>query len=204
MTRYNVDETLTRGVEASASLPLLDALTLDLGYAYVFRGGPADDTLLASAPRHSGIVRLAWVADRYQAAATWVLNGDETDVSGARLGGWTRLDLSGSVRLTPEVEAYRRAEKVRDRDYQQVSGFATAGRSAYLGLRARFCGLPPPWGSGVARRPLPEAAHDRVAHAPDLPALDAGPAPPPPRRSARMRGSWRRRGAAGACQACTR
>lgn len=81
-----------------------------------------------------------------------MLNGDETDVRDARLGGWTRLDLSGPVRLTPEVEAYRRAENVRDRDYQQVSGFATAGRSAYLGLRARFCDLPPPWGSGVTLR----------------------------------------------------
>ncbi len=46
--------------------------------------------------------------------------------------------LRASLPVTERIELFGRAENVTDTDYQTAAGYATAGRSAYLGARARF------------------------------------------------------------------
>jgi vitamin B12 transporter len=51
---------------------------------------------------------------------------------------YTVLDATVSYDLTDATEVYLRVQNLTDEDYQQVNGYATAGRSVYLGLQAKF------------------------------------------------------------------
>lgn len=46
--------------------------------------------------------------------------------------------ISGSYPLTDQVQLFGRVENLFDSDYQEVIGYNTPGRTAYLGLRFRF------------------------------------------------------------------
>ena len=60
--------------------------------------------------------------------------GDERDP----LDGYIRVDLGGSYALSAEADIFLRAENIFDAEYEEIKDFGTAGRSAYMGLRARF------------------------------------------------------------------
>jgi vitamin B12 transporter len=59
-------------------------------------------------------------------------------------GNFTRLNsyatgtLRASMPVTENIELFGRIENVTDAQYQTVAGYNTAGRSAFVGARARF------------------------------------------------------------------
>ena len=52
-----------------------------------------------------------------------------------RLGGYTLLNLSASTQITPSLSLLVRIDNVGDKDYTLARGYATAGRSGYVGLK---------------------------------------------------------------------
>ncbi|MGB0498118.1 MAG: TonB-dependent receptor plug domain-containing protein [Rubricella sp.] len=54
------------------------------------------------------------------------------------LGGYVLLDVQARYALSDEVTARLRIENLLDEDYQNIATYATPGRSAYLGVSARF------------------------------------------------------------------
>ena len=46
--------------------------------------------------------------------------------------------LTGGLPLTDGIELYGRVENLGDAHYQTVNGYNSAGRGAYLGVRARL------------------------------------------------------------------
>jgi vitamin B12 transporter len=72
------------------------------------------------------------------ASATYV--GERFNRSNERdlIDDYIRIDLAGSYDLNAYAELFFRAENLFDADYEELKGFGTAGRSGYLGLRARF------------------------------------------------------------------
>ena len=55
-----------------------------------------------------------------------------------RLEAYTLVDLRASYALNETVEIYGRVENVGDEKYQTTSNYGTAGRGAFVGVRARF------------------------------------------------------------------
>ncbi|HZF95455.1 MAG TPA: hypothetical protein VEZ20_11365, partial [Allosphingosinicella sp.] len=55
-----------------------------------------------------------------------------------RLGAYALASARIGWRLTEALEAYARLENALDDDYQDVAGYATAGRTVHAGLRLRF------------------------------------------------------------------
>ncbi|MEM7704144.1 MAG: TonB-dependent receptor [Pseudomonadota bacterium] len=51
------------------------------------------------------------------------------------LDSYFLLNLNGSYRITPQIEAYLRIINALDEDYQEVLGYETPGRTAFVGLR---------------------------------------------------------------------
>ena len=51
---------------------------------------------------------------------------------------YTVLAAQVSYDLNDATEVYLKLDNLTDEDYQQVNGYATAGRSVYLGLQAKF------------------------------------------------------------------
>jgi vitamin B12 transporter len=55
-----------------------------------------------------------------------------------RMGGHALLDLRASWAASDHVEVFARVENARDERYQTAAGYATQGRAAFLGVRARL------------------------------------------------------------------
>lgn len=134
----NIAQVDSRGAELFAGMQLTSSLRLDANYANI----DAEDgsgTERARIPRHSGDLTLAWnPATPFSGTVLLRYNGDEANTDGTTLDAWTRLDLNARWSLSEALELYLRVENVLDEDYQQVLGYGTPDRSAYVGARARF------------------------------------------------------------------
>lgn len=143
-TLVNLPGVSTRkGVEVAASLPLSDAATLGLAYTYT-EGRRPDGSRLQQVPYHQLSLTLdADLSDRVSAglALTHVagrIDNDANTFSPVAMPDYTTLDAVVSYDLNDTTEVYLKLENLTDEDYQQVNGYAAAGRSVYLGLQAKF------------------------------------------------------------------
>ncbi|TGD65618.1 TonB-dependent receptor [Tabrizicola sp. WMC-M-20] len=60
------------------------------------------------------------------------------DFGNSRMPDYTLVNAQATYQVSNNAEAYIRIENVFDADYQTSAGYASAGRSAYVGLRAKF------------------------------------------------------------------
>lgn len=135
--RYvNIARAETRGVEASAEARILPVLAARISYAFIkAEDGSGQD--LARVPRHTGDASLEWQPTPRTAASLRLrYNGEEEDNFGT-LDDWIRVDANVRFRVTDQAEIFVRGENLTDEDYQQVFGYGTPGRSAFIGLRFR-------------------------------------------------------------------
>ena len=75
--------------------------------------------------------------------AGWTLGG-EAQVSGqrydyvtnkTRLGGYTLLNLYASTRLARDYQILARLDNLADKNYTLANGYATPGRTLYVGVK---------------------------------------------------------------------
>jgi vitamin B12 transporter len=97
----------------------------------------ATGNLLARRARRHGVIGADW------RVAGWTL-GAEVQSSGKRyddaantvkLGGYTVLNLVASTQITRDLNLVARVDNVGNKDYQFARLYATAGRTAYVGLK---------------------------------------------------------------------
>ena len=55
-----------------------------------------------------------------------------------QLDDYTLVNLNARVKLTDSVNAFARVENILDENYEQVFSFVSPGRSAVVGVEARF------------------------------------------------------------------
>ncbi|MFZ1470878.1 MAG: TonB-dependent receptor, partial [Paracoccaceae bacterium] len=132
-----------KGVEIAASLPVSDAVTFGLAYTYT-DGRRPDDSRLTQVPFHQLSLTLdADLSDRLTAglALTHVagrMDNDANTFLPVAMPDYTVLAARVSYDLNDTTEAYLKLDNLLDEDYQQVNGYAAAGRSVYLGIQAKF------------------------------------------------------------------
>ena len=135
---YNIDSSSYSGLELTGSARLNSMFVLSGAYTYTDAHNDVTDTRLIRRPRHTADLQLAFDDGgplRAQVTATY--NDGYPDFSGS-VDSWIRVDAAASYAVTETVEVYGRLENIFDVDYEYVSGYNTAGRSGYLGLRAKF------------------------------------------------------------------
>jgi vitamin B12 transporter len=73
----------------------------------------------------------------WQLVADWVLHGERFDdaANTQRLGGYGLVNLAASKDVSPGWAVLARVDNLANQDYQTVNGFATAGRTLYMGLK---------------------------------------------------------------------
>ena len=136
----NVDEAEIDGIELAATWRASNWLTLKAAYTYLDAFDNNGDAL-ARRPDHAFNAKvILQPLEQLQLSASATYVGERFNRSGERdlIDDYIRVDLAGKYDLRENVELFMRAENVFDADYEEVSGFGTAGRSAYVGLRARF------------------------------------------------------------------
>jgi vitamin B12 transporter len=91
-------------------------------------------------PKHVANFGLAYRPDhgRLDFIANYRLSSDALGVGGVALDDYEVLDLGATFDLADRIELHARVENATDESYQEVSGYNTAGRSAYAGIRVRF------------------------------------------------------------------
>jgi vitamin B12 transporter len=138
-----------RGVELEAEYRPSKRLLLAANYTFLDAGEQkAAGTALVREvrrPRHSANLIAAWSAGRLSASGTAAYVGGRSDVDfdvfparSVRLDPYVVASARVGYRLTTQIELYLRAENAFDARYQDVVGYATAGRTVYAGLRLRL------------------------------------------------------------------
>ena len=134
----NIALVTSKGVEIFGSYQLTNWLGVAANYAYI-DAEDGNGNELSRMPENSGDVTVSVDPDGPFSGAVLVrYNGDEASTDGTTLDGWTRVDLTGSYKLTDRVELYGRIENLFDEDYQQVLGYGTPGLSGSVGIRLRY------------------------------------------------------------------
>lgn len=136
-----------RGIEVALNARLAAAWSLDAAYTYLDAEENGREEVRR--PRHIASAALTWQAPGDAASATLVVrhNGRALDDAfidpsfvpvRVRLDAYTLVNLNARVKLTDRIGAFARVENLLGEDYEQVFSFVSPGRSAAVGIEARF------------------------------------------------------------------
>ena len=137
----NIGEADIDGVELAATLRLATWITLIGAYTHLDAIDARTGLKLPRRPEDTVNLRLTLLpVDALKLWASTSFVGERFNRSDERelLDDYIRVDLGGSYAVSTEAEIFLRAENIFDAEYEEVKDFGTAGRSAYMGLRARF------------------------------------------------------------------
>ncbi len=135
----NVDKSRTKGVEVSVDAALTDWLSLKANYTNLSAVDEITGARLIRRPKHQAFISATVTPiDKLTTTLSIIHNGAELERGGIELSEWTRADIAVEYALTDRVSLYGRVENLFDKEYQQVLGYGTPDRSAYVGLKARF------------------------------------------------------------------
>lgn len=144
-------ESLRQGIEVSATINLANGFMATATYTYTdateqtVAGGPRLDELRR--PQHAGSLSASYVFfdDRARIFGEAVFNGEMEDNSfvpgtppRVTLDSYTVVNIGGSFKFTENLEGFGRVENLFDEEYEEVFGYNTPGRIAYIGLRGKF------------------------------------------------------------------
>jgi vitamin B12 transporter len=135
-------ETTSRGIELSAEAQINAFLSLYANYTFT-DSEEANGQQRPRTPKHDAVIGLdATLSDRLSGSfdIRHVADVDPSAFAPAnnKVGDYTLVGMGLSHALTDSTTAYIRVENLFDEDYETAGGFNTAGRSAFVGLRASF------------------------------------------------------------------
>ncbi len=141
-TYDNVGRARSEGVEVEARHAILPGLEAGLAYAYTDSVNRDTGRDLPRRPHHAGTLTLDWEV----VGGALFLGGDLRVVSGSfdnawssmRMDGYELFDLRARYVVGERLEFYGRVENAWDEQYQTAAGYATQGRAAFVGVRARL------------------------------------------------------------------
>jgi vitamin B12 transporter len=136
-----------RGVEVFASARPIDQLRFDLAYTYL--KAREDGTVEVRRPKHIASVNTTvFSADqRFSSTLTVRYNGRQADVAytdpsympvNVSLQEYVLVNLAAEYKVSEHFSVFGRLENLTDEAYEEVFSFATPGRAAYGGVKARF------------------------------------------------------------------
>jgi vitamin B12 transporter len=152
-TAENIDgDSIRKGVEAAATFNVTENLSFGGSYTYTDstqNDGSGSDVRELRRPRHSGSLNTSYRFLDERAKLTVVADyvGTSTDIffppfpeppEIVSLDSFWLLDVTASYDINRNTNIFVRALNLLDEDYEQVYGYRTPGRSAYVGIRVSF------------------------------------------------------------------
>lgn len=141
-------ESTQKGVEVFASAQPIPQIRFDFAYTYV--DAEENGVTEVRRPEHTGSVNATILStdQRFSTTLTMRYNGEQRDVTFTdptyattpvvALDEYVLVNLAAQYRLTDAINIFGRVENLIDEDYEEVFGFATAGRAAFGGVKATF------------------------------------------------------------------
>lgn len=139
---FNTGMTRAEGIEIEGGWALSERLGVRAAYSYVKATDRSTGKDLPRRPRNALSAGLDWTTPLagLKLGADLRLVSDSFDDKGnsTRLDGYGLVTLRASLPVNDSLELYGRVENVGDAKYQTVANYGTYGRSAYVGVRARW------------------------------------------------------------------
>lgn len=139
---FNTAQTRAEGIEVEGGWAMTDRLRARAAYSHITATDRASGKDLPRRPRDLVSAGLDWDAPLagLKLGADLRLAGANFDDRGnfTRLDGYGLLTLRARVPLGERFELYGRIENVTATDYQTVADYGTYGRTAFVGLRAKW------------------------------------------------------------------
>jgi vitamin B12 transporter len=138
----NIEGTSTiQGVELAYKNSLTEALMINTNYTYL-DAKDKDGKILARRPKDTANLGF----DYYMSSALSLgIYGqyigeryDALDRQGAQTGKYALANLVANYEIDKNFTTYAKVDNILDREYQVADGYATAGRSFYLGLNLSY------------------------------------------------------------------
>lgn len=145
-TYANIGRARAQGVEVEGGFHPVEDLGLSAAYAYIRAedrtpGSATEGNDLARRPRHALTLSGEWRALPALALAADVRVVSKSFDDAANLvamAGYGLLTLRASWDVSDRLALFGRVENALDEHYETAAGYATEGRAAYIGARARF------------------------------------------------------------------
>lgn len=140
----NIARARAQGFELEAGLRPSERWLVQAAYTWLKARDRTNDRALARRPRHAVTVSADWTTPlaglELGADLRMASDAVEYDFAGtpAALDGYAVLTVRAALPITERVDVYGRIENLTDAQYETARGFNTAGRSAFIGARARF------------------------------------------------------------------
>ena len=136
-----------RGVEVALSARFAEQWSLDAAYSYL--DAEEDGVEEVRRPKHIASAALTWTAPDDAASATLVVrhNGATPDAAftdpsfvpvRVTLDDYTLVNFNARVTISEAISGFARVENLLGEGYEQVFSFVSPGRSATIGIEARF------------------------------------------------------------------
>jgi vitamin B12 transporter len=143
-TYDNVKRSRAKGLEAFLKLRPSDTLTVEANYSYIDSTNQVTGLTLLRRPKHSVNASIDWDAREWLKLGASVqmisdsFDSDFQTFGRTSLDGYTLVSLRAAVPIGERFEVYGRIENLFDTSYETVSGYGTLGRTAHVGVRAKF------------------------------------------------------------------
>jgi vitamin B12 transporter len=136
----NISAAKTSGLETQAKIDIDPNLSANVVYTYLSSTDESTGLELLRRPQNSWSAGLHYLLDRWDLSLIYRYFGERADVdpvsfNRVTLPGYDVIDISGSYRMTKHLKITARIENLFDRVYEEVDGYGTPARSAYLGLQ---------------------------------------------------------------------
>jgi vitamin B12 transporter len=130
-----------KGLEIGYNDYFLDSLGVNALYTYVRTEDASGKTLARRPLNQFNASATYYISDDFDIGANIEYIGKRYDSAGnqgAKTGSYAVSGLVVNVQANKNVKFYTKINNLTDRYYQTVDGYATAGRSVYVGLVAKY------------------------------------------------------------------
>lgn len=135
------------GVELFVSATPVPQIRFDLAYTWL--NARENGVEEVRRPRHNGSLNISYSSrdERFSSTLTLRYNGEQKDVAytdpswmpvRVTLSDYVLVNLGAEFKVTDNISVFGRIENLLDENYVEVFSFATPGRAAYGGVKARF------------------------------------------------------------------
>ncbi|HEY0513803.1 MAG TPA: TonB-dependent receptor [Thermoanaerobaculia bacterium] len=133
----NITSAKSDGLEATLKLRPARWLELASSFTYNRTENLSTGQPLARRPRRRAALTAALQpTDRFSGTLSVFAVQDRVDSSGQPMDNYARVDLTMEYRVSSVIRTYVRVQNLLDRDYEEIPGYTTPGRSAVFGVRA--------------------------------------------------------------------
>ncbi|MEE8588460.1 MAG: TonB-dependent receptor, partial [Sulfurimonadaceae bacterium] len=134
-------ESIIQGFEIGYTDYFFEMLGLTAHYTYL-KTEDADGKALGRRPKDQVDVNVVYYAtENFDLGLNGQYIGERynfDDKGGAQTGKYTVVNFVSNVKVNDYITVYGKVDNITDEYYQTVDGYATAGRSLYIGLNAKY------------------------------------------------------------------